>query len=96
MFDQLVKRSNAVWVYSTGCFAEDRSTFLCHLNERGHGLHTLRQINKFSLVIAERVRRSEPNGVLAKALKASWQEILPWRVDGRAMENVALHPRIAV
>jgi hypothetical protein len=55
MFDQLVKRSNAVWVYWTGRFAEERRTFLCHLNERGHGLHTLRQINKFLLVIAERV-----------------------------------------
>jgi len=62
MFDQLVKRSNAVWVYSTGRFAEDRRTFLCHLNERGHGLHTLRQINKFLLVIAERgnVRQRMP------------------------------------
>jgi len=55
MFDQLVKRSNAVWIYSTGRFAEERRTFLSHLNERGHGSHTLRQINKFLLVIAERV-----------------------------------------
>ena len=55
MFDQLVKRSNAVWIYSTGRFAEERRTFLSRLNERGHGLHTLRQINKFLLVIAERV-----------------------------------------
>ena len=36
MFDQLVKRSNAVWVYWTGRFAEERRTFLCHLNERRH------------------------------------------------------------
>ena len=55
MFDQLVKRSNAVWIYSTGRFAEERRAFLCDLNERGHGWHTLRQINKFLLVIAERV-----------------------------------------
>ena len=41
MFDQLVKRSNVVWIYSTGRFAEERRTFLSHLNERGHGLHTL-------------------------------------------------------
>jgi hypothetical protein len=34
MFDQLVKRSNAVWIYSTGRFAEERRTFLCDLNER--------------------------------------------------------------
>src|ERR1022692_2171324 len=44
----------------------------------------------------EVVTRSEPNGVLPKDLKASLQQILPWPVDGRAMENVALHPRIAV
>src|ERR1019366_5153784 len=52
MFDQLVKRSNAVWVYSTGRFAEERRAFLCDLNERGHDLRTLRK----------------PNGVLAQAL----------------------------
>jgi integrase/recombinase XerD len=55
MFDQLVERSNAVWIYSTGRFAEERRTFLCDLNERGYGFHTLRQINKFLLIIAERV-----------------------------------------
>jgi hypothetical protein len=55
MFNQLVKRSNAVWIYSTGRFAEERRTFLCDLNERGHSLYTLRKVNKFLLVIAERV-----------------------------------------
>lgn len=55
MFNELMKRSNAVWVYSTGRFAEERRTFLCHLKERGHGWHTLRNVNKFLLVIAERV-----------------------------------------
>jgi len=35
MFDQLVKRSDAVWIYSTGRFAEERRGFLCALNERG-------------------------------------------------------------
>jgi site-specific recombinase XerD len=55
MFDQLVKRSDAVWIYRTGRFAEERRAFLCDLNERGHGWHTLRQTNKFLLVIAERV-----------------------------------------
>jgi hypothetical protein len=57
MFDHLVKRSNAVWVYSTGRFAEERRTFLCDLNERGHSLYTLQKVNKFLLVIAERVTR---------------------------------------
>ena len=55
MFDQLVKRSNAVWIYSTGRFAEERRAFLCDLSERGRGWHTLRQTNKFLLMIAERV-----------------------------------------
>ena len=38
-------------------------------------------------------RQPAPNGVLAQALNAGLQPILPWRVDGRAMENVALHPK---
>lgn len=29
MFDQLVKRSNAVWIYTTGRFVEERRAFLC-------------------------------------------------------------------
>ena len=28
MFDQLVKRSDAVWIYRTGRFAEERRAFL--------------------------------------------------------------------
>ncbi len=55
MFDQLMERSDKVWIYSTGRFVEERRAFLCDLNERGHGLRTIRQINKFLLVIAERV-----------------------------------------
>ena len=55
MFDQLVKRSNAVWIYTTGRFAEERRAFLSDLNKQGHGLHTLRKTNRFLLVIAERV-----------------------------------------
>ena len=35
MFNQLMKRSNAVWAYSTGRFAEERRTFLSDLIERG-------------------------------------------------------------
>jgi hypothetical protein len=38
MFDLLVKSSNAVWIYTTGRFVEERRAFLCDLNERGHGL----------------------------------------------------------
>jgi integrase/recombinase XerD len=59
MFDQLVKRSNWVWIYKTGRFAEERRTFLCDLWERGHGLHTLRRVNRLLLVIAERVNVRE-------------------------------------
>jgi site-specific recombinase XerD len=55
MFDRLVERSDAVWIYSTGRFAEERRAFLCDLNERGYGFRTLRNVNKFLLVIAERV-----------------------------------------
>jgi site-specific recombinase XerD len=55
MFDQLVERSDTVWIYSTGRFAEERRAFLCDLTERGYGFRTLRNINKFLLVIAERV-----------------------------------------
>jgi hypothetical protein len=39
-------------------------------------------------------RRPAPNGILAQALKVRLQRILSWRVDERAMENVALHPWI--
>ncbi|HLY62550.1 MAG TPA: site-specific integrase [Terriglobia bacterium] len=55
MFNQLMKRSNAVWIYNTGRFAEERRTFVCDLMERGYGWYTLRQTNKFLLDIAERV-----------------------------------------
>jgi len=55
MFDQLVKRSNSVWIYKTGRFAEERLTFLRDLNEWGHGLRRLRNANRLLLAIAERV-----------------------------------------
>ena len=38
-----------------GRFAEERRAFLADLNDRGHGLRTLRNVNKLLLVIAERV-----------------------------------------
>lgn len=56
MFSELLKRSNAVWLYSTGRFAEERRTFLCDLVERGrNGWYTLRQTNRLLLAIAERL-----------------------------------------
>ena len=56
MFSELMKRSNAVWLYSTGRFAEERRTFLCDLVEHERsGLHMLRQTNRLLLAIAERL-----------------------------------------
>lgn len=55
MFDQLVKRSNAVWIYTTGRFAEERRAFLCDLGDHGHGFYKLRYVNRVLLAIAERV-----------------------------------------
>lgn len=43
MFDQLVKRIDAVWIYTTGRFAEDRRAFLCDLSRGGRSLRTLRK-----------------------------------------------------
>ena len=55
MFDQLMRRSNWIWIYKMGRFAEERRAFLAHLNERGHSLRTVRNANKLLLAIAERV-----------------------------------------
>jgi integrase/recombinase XerD len=56
MFSELMKRSNAVWLYNTGRFAEERHTFLCDMVEHGRsGWHTLRQTNRLLLAVAERV-----------------------------------------
>src|SRR5712692_6928263 len=55
MFDQLVKRSNSVWIYTTGRFAVERRAFLCDLSRGGRSLLTLRNVNKLLFVIAERV-----------------------------------------
>ena len=55
MFDQLMRRSDWVWIYKMGRFAEERRAFLADLDKRGHSLPTLRNINRFLLAIAERV-----------------------------------------
>ncbi len=55
MFDQLMKRSNWVCIYKMGRFAEERRAFLCDLNDRGHSVPTLRNVNRHLLAIAERV-----------------------------------------
>jgi integrase/recombinase XerD len=62
MFDQLVKRSNWVWIYKTGRFAEERRIFLEEMGARGYGLRALRIVNPILLAVAERVniRRGAP------------------------------------
>ena len=55
MFDQVMKRSNWVWIYKMGRFAEERRAFLCDLNEQGHSMQTLRNVNRVLLAVAERV-----------------------------------------
>jgi integrase/recombinase XerD len=77
MFDQLAKRSNRLWVYTTGRFAEERRSFLCYLSSSGHSLLTLRNVNRLLLVIAERVnvRQRKPitERQIARAAK-DWVE----------------------
>jgi integrase/recombinase XerD len=55
-----MKRSNWVWIYKMGRFAEERRAFLCDLNEQGHSMQTLRNVNRILLAVAEQVdvRRS--------------------------------------
>jgi hypothetical protein len=55
VFDQLMKRSNWVWIYKMGRFAEERRAFLCDLNEQRHSMQTLRNVNRILLAVAERV-----------------------------------------
>lgn len=55
MFDRLVKRSNCVWIYQTGRFAEERRIFLAEMNARGYGLRALRILNPILLAVAERM-----------------------------------------
>lgn len=47
MFDQLVKRSNAVWIYNTGRFADERRIFLEEMIVQGYGLRAIRIITRF-------------------------------------------------
>jgi integrase/recombinase XerD len=68
MFDQLVKRSNAVWIYRTGRFADERRAFLCDLSKGGRSLLTLRSVNKLLLVIAERVNIRQPTPITERQI----------------------------
>lgn len=63
MFDQLVRRSNAAWIYSTGRFAEERRIFLEEMTARGYGLRALRIINPILLAVAERMNIRRPGSI---------------------------------
>lgn len=60
MFDELFARSNRVWVYKTGRFAEERLRFLEEMRRQGYSLHALRVINPVLLAVAERVNIWKP------------------------------------
>ena len=68
MFDQLMKRSDAVWIYTTGRFAEERRAFLCEMSKGGRSLLTLRNVNKLLLVIAERVNIRQRNPITERQI----------------------------
>src|SRR5437588_11643480 len=55
MFDRLVKRSNCVWIYQTGRFAEEPCLFLEDMSARGYSLRAIRILNPILLAVAERV-----------------------------------------
>jgi hypothetical protein len=63
MFEPLLKRSDWIWTYKMGRFAPERRAFLCHLNEEGHSLRTLQNINKLLLAVAEHVNGPVREGV---------------------------------
>ena len=75
MFDQLVKRSNAVWVYWTGRFAKERRTFLCHLNERRHvSLATTNNFAETDLAMkAKALAACDPGGGHRRS-KKKWRD----------------------
>jgi hypothetical protein len=63
MFDQLVKRSNWVWIYKTGRFAEERRLFIEEMRVRGYGLRALRIVNPILLAVAEPVNIRRPGPI---------------------------------
>ncbi len=68
MFDQLAKRSNRLWVYTTGRFAEERRAFLCDLSKEGRSLLTLRNVNRLLLAIAERVNIRQRTPIMERQI----------------------------
>src|SRR5215469_16441355 len=68
MFDQLVKRSDYVWIYQTGRFAEERRIFLEDMRARGYGLRALRVLNPVLLAVAERVNVRRPGPITERQI----------------------------
>jgi hypothetical protein len=52
--DQVMKRSNWLWIYKMGRFGEERRPYICDPNKQGHSMQTLRNVNSLMLEIAER------------------------------------------
>jgi len=63
VFEQLSKRSNCVWIYKMGRFAEERRAYLSDLNEKGYNLRVLRTVNRLLLGAAERLNVRRPGEV---------------------------------
>jgi len=63
VFEQLSKRSNCVWIYKMGRFAEERRAYLSDLNEKGYNLRVLRTVNRLLLGAAEHVNVRRPGEV---------------------------------
>jgi len=68
MFDQLVKRSNWIWIYSTGRFAEERRIFLEDMKARGYGPRAIKVLNPILLAVAERVNIRLPGPVTERQI----------------------------
>lgn len=68
MFDTLVKRSNWVWIYQTGRFAEERRLFLEDMRARGYGVHAIKVLNPILLAVAERVNVRRPGPITERQI----------------------------
>lgn len=84
MFEQLVKRSNAVWLYQTGRFAEERHIFLKEMSERGYGLRALRVLNPILLAVAERVNIRRPGPITERQILRAAEDWVQERSTARA------------
>lgn len=71
MFDQVMKRSNWVWIYKMGRFAEERRAYLIDLNKQGHSTQTLRnRARRRSRSTSNHARQSRH-----RSLRPSWLSV---------------------